>query len=361
MDDALRRELTACRLRTRSRSPFFSVLVSYLKVVQTGEDSPVSTAGVDGVHLFVNKDFFLKLRPAERDFVLAHEAMHCALGHVWRVGGRHRMRWNVAADFVINLILDKAGFFAGCTEEFKKSLLLDKKFDGYSTEEVYDMVADMVLPITCWADLLDAVGAQEAKKIWEQAKARAIAVDKSYGTAAAGQWLKSAVEDSTQDWRAIIWRALSLDKSDFEEWDGRLIGDEIYVESLEPQLEKLRVALCVDTSGSTQEVMPKFLGIVKHIAAMRQELEVDLFWADWALVGPLPMSEADKPQGGGGTSFVPFFDYLKQNEKKYDRAVYLTDLYGQFPDYVPSVDVLWAISPGGGTGVPFGKEVRIVS
>ncbi len=360
MDDDLRRELTACKLRTRQRSPFFSVLISYMRVVQVDENSEITTAAVDGKHLFINRKFFLSLKPVDRDFVLAHEAMHCALGHMWRKGGRLHLRWNIAGDFVINGILDKSGFLTNCSEKLKKMALLDRaRFDGRSTEEVYDMLQDDVIELT-WADVLEAVGPEEAKKIWSQAKARAIAVDQAYGSTPAGEWLKVTSEETGQDWRAIIWRALSKDSADFEEWDGRLVGDEIYVEALEAQLEKLRVALCVDTSGSTISVLPKFVGIVKHIAAMRKELEVSLFWADAALIGPVPLSDADKPQGGGGTSFVPFFDYLKDHLKEFDRAVYLTDLYGDFPNDPPKIDVVWAISPGGGSGPPFGKEVRIV-
>jgi len=359
MDDDLRRDLTACKLRTRSRSPFFSVLVSYLKVVQVSDNSQIDTAAVDGKHLFINKKFWLGIRPPERDFVLSHEAMHCALGHVWRVGSRHKLRWNVAADFVINLMLEKAGFLANCSQKFKEDMLLDHKYAGKTTEEVYEMLEGCVLPINSWADLLEAVGPAEAKKTWDQAKARAVAIDKEYGTTTAGRMLSGALEDTEQDWRAVIWRALSRDQSDFEEWDGRLVGDEIYVEALEPQIEKMRIALCVDTSGSTGPVMPKFLGIVKQIASFRKELEVDLFWADWEMVGPLPLSEMANPQGGGGTSFVPFFDYVEK-DGKYDRAVYLTDLYGEFPKYVPRTETIWAVSPGGAPEVPFGKYVKIV-
>lgn len=359
MDVAVRRELTASKLRTRHRSPFFSVLVSYLKVVQVADDSDINTAAVDGKHLFINKKFWLGLSGPERDFVLSHEAMHCALGHVWRLSGRNRLRWNVAADYVINLILEKSGFLSSCSKEFKDDMLLDQKFAGRTTEEVYEMLEGTVLPITSWADLIEAIGEAEAKKIWEQAKARAIAVDKQYGNEAGGRWLDGAVEDTTQDWRAIIWRAFSKDKAEFEEWDGRLIGDEIFVESLEPQIEKLRIALCVDTSGSTEAVMPKFLGIVKQVASFRKELEVDLFWADTELIGPLPLSEMGNPQGGGGTTFAPFFEYAEK-DGKYDRLVYLTDLYGAFPADTPKVETIWAVSPGGADSVPFGKYVKIV-
>lgn len=364
MDEDLRRELTGCRLRTRARSPFFSVLISYLKVVQVDNDSPIETAAVDGRNLFVNKDFFLGLSPPERDFVLSHEAMHCALGHCWRIGGRQRLRWNFAADFVVNLILEKAGFTVGCSNKFMANMLLDHLYDGRSTEEVYDMLQGQVITVNCWQDVLDAVGegtpeGDAVKRAWEQAKARAQEVDKQYGNSAGGQWLKVQVEPTNQDWRAILWRELSNDRSDFEEWDNRLVGDEIYVERLDSSPDKLRCAICMDTSGSTVHVLGKFVGIIQHIVGLYREVEVDFYFADAELIGPVPLSEAGQPQGGGGTSFVPFFKKVEE-DGKYDKALYLTDLYGEFPNWVPKIKTIWAVAPGGGHDVPFGEIVRIV-
>ena len=92
-------------MRIRQKSAFFSVLASYLKPVQVPEDDDIQTAATDGLRLYLNPKFWLGLTDKERDFVLVHEVLHAALGHCWRVGGRQRFKWNVAADYVITSFL----------------------------------------------------------------------------------------------------------------------------------------------------------------------------------------------------------------------------------------------------------------
>lgn len=69
-------------------------------------------------------------------FVLAHEALHAALGHHVRGGGRDLDLFNVACDFVIN----------GWLREMNVGVqphgsLYDPQFDGMSAESVYDVIA----------------------------------------------------------------------------------------------------------------------------------------------------------------------------------------------------------------------------
>ena len=45
------------------------------------------------------------LAPKELEAVLAHEVLHCALGHHCRRGERDPKLWNEAADLAINSIL----------------------------------------------------------------------------------------------------------------------------------------------------------------------------------------------------------------------------------------------------------------
>ena len=72
-----------------------------------------------------------------------------------------------------------------------------------------------------------------------------------------------------------------------------------------------------------------------------------------------------KPQGGGGTSFVPFFDKVAQrwDGQTQGVCVYLTDGYGSFPDTAPELPVLWVVTPGGLAleEFPFGEAVRLLS
>ncbi|MGA3325888.1 MAG: hypothetical protein ABSF45_15555 [Terriglobia bacterium] len=46
-----------------------------------------------------------QLKPAELEGTLAHEVLHCALGHQCRRGERDPGLWSEAADLAINPIL----------------------------------------------------------------------------------------------------------------------------------------------------------------------------------------------------------------------------------------------------------------
>ena len=48
----------------------------------------------------------------------------------------------------------------------------------------------------------------------------------------------------------------------------------------------------------------------------------------------------DTIQAGGGTDFIPFFEWIKERYIKLDVAVLLTDTFGRFPDDAPPYDVV---------------------
>jgi predicted metal-dependent peptidase len=396
----VREKLSASMMRVRQKSAFFQVLASYLKPIEVPENDRIQTAATDGLRLYINPTFWLSLTDADRDFVLVHEVLHAALGHCWRVGGRHRFKWNVAADYVINLIATKAGFKMP-TGDFEG--LLDQKYDKMSVEEVYALLptAQNSCPIcgsascgqgdqgndpgndpgdnpggntpgnapgsggcrkkkSLGGDILpNPGGAKEGDKHWNVAKASAATVAKMYGSGHSDEYLKVVLEESVTDWRQILWRTLSHAPSDFKEWDHRFVSDELYVESIEPEETLLKCAICIDTSGSTYGILGKFLGEVKQIVSLYKQIDVSCYFADDDIIGPVPIEEVFEPRGGGGTSFVPFFDEVV--EKKYERAIYLTDLEGVFPKEAPSnCEVIWVVPAGSPHSVPFGEIVRII-
>lgn len=64
--------------------------------------------------------------------------------------------------------------------------------------------------------------------------------------------------------------------------------------------------------------------------------------------------------GGGGTSFIPVFDYVEGLGGRIDALVYLTDGYGSFPASKPAYPVIWGnISGPGAVNYPFGDVVDI--
>jgi predicted metal-dependent peptidase len=63
-------------------------------------------------------------------------------------------------------------------------------------------------------------------------------------------------------------------------------------------------------------------------------------------------------KGGGGTSFIPVFDYIEQENLKPETVVYLTDGLGSAPSEPPPYPVVWAVTEGG-RELPWGDHVWI--
>jgi predicted metal-dependent peptidase len=61
--------------------------------------------------------------------------------------------------------------------------------------------------------------------------------------------------------------------------------------------------------------------------------------------------------GGGGTSFVPPFEYMEEHDIRPETMVYLTDLMGGAPKQPPPYPVIWCASTD--LTAPWGETVRI--
>jgi predicted metal-dependent peptidase len=169
------------------------------------------------------------------------------------------------------------------------------------------------------------------------------------------------------DWRAHLWRYLVQTPTDFQGFDRRFIHQGLYLESL--QGESVQVYLCIDTSGSIDgPLLDLFLGEVRGILSTYPHLTCELYYADADIYGPHELdtnSQVPPPQGGGGTSFIPFFEQVNERWDQITQGlcIYLTDGYGTFPSEVPELPVLWVVAPGGLVleQFPFGEAVRLLS
>ena len=105
MED-IKTAFTRARSSLLLKQPFFGTLCLRLGAEFT-EDIP--TAGTNGEKLLINPTFFLKQTHEQRVGLLAHEVMHCVYMHVLRLNERDPFLWNVAGDYVINLVVTDAG------------------------------------------------------------------------------------------------------------------------------------------------------------------------------------------------------------------------------------------------------------
>lgn len=127
VEGGIERKLTRARTQLLLNQPFFGTLCLRLKLVQ----SDLPTMATDGKRIVYSSTFVAQLKPAELEAVLAHEVLHCALGHHCRRGERDPQLWNQAADLAINPVLVANGF------TLPADALLDPAFVDLSAEEIY--------------------------------------------------------------------------------------------------------------------------------------------------------------------------------------------------------------------------------
>ena len=96
---ALGRRLLAARGRILAEHGFYGLLLMHMGFAVGDE---LDTAWVSRDTITFNPDFSDKLDADELCFVLEHEVLHAALGHLERLAGRDPGLWNLACDIVVN-------------------------------------------------------------------------------------------------------------------------------------------------------------------------------------------------------------------------------------------------------------------
>ena len=371
-------DLSLLLFHLRNVSPFFASLALFAESVIT-ED--IETAATDGRRLLFNPKFMAQHTPAEQLGVLVHELLHAALRHVNRRHGAHPLLWNIAADIVVNGIIDQS---EGLT--LPASAVRDEKLANFTVEEVYEILrsrnpkAENLSIQFIGGDLLPPDGKDATHVLspeeesalrdhWNASLAQAATISRMGSKDQANlpeslQRILAAVTDPPLDWRTLLWRYLTRTPWDFTSYDRRFIGDELYLDAMDG--ESVSIALCIDTSGSiSDKELGRFLNELRAILRAYPKVEIQLYACDAALHGPWPIDmDSDaipKLPGGGGTDFRPFFKHLDKSTSP-DAAIYLTDGYGDFPKQPPKYPTLWVITPGGleSSAFPFGEVARML-
>ena len=371
-DSDFNKLISSCLLRLRQKTPFFGTLAMFARFVCC-ETMP--TAATDGYDIYVNPQFLSSLPRQQQDGVVLHELLHAALLHPWRMRERQPELWNIAADIVVNgMILQQPG----C--ELPPGGLRDERLEHLSVEEVYELLQ---LPGANRFELTDrdllatqintpaSQSESSLRAHWQQAlqQATAIASSNTTGGKVSG-WIDrelGAISDSQLDWRAHLWRYIVQTPTDFQGFDRRFVGRGVYLEGL--QQDSVSIYIAIDTSSSVRlPQLQLFIGEVRAILAVYPQIECQLFYVDEAIHATHSLT-ADStlpiPEGGGGTSFLPFFDRINEIWDGYTQTVciYLTDGYGEFPAHAPVLPTLWVV-PSGGLDLalfPFGEAVRLLA
>ncbi len=363
INQAALRKLTVARsqLLLNKGQGFWGVLALRLKLVERPD---IPTLAIDGKHIFYNPDFVMNLSDSLCRSAVAHEVMHCVFDHVGRRGSRSPRRWNQAGDYAINQVLEEAGF------EIGDGWLLSKAYSGMTADQIYNMLPedngnDGNDPLDQVMDGAgDGTGTETSAVEWQIAAIQAANAAKSAGKLPGG--LERFIEETTTnkvDWRAALRQFVTeISKNDYS-WsrpNRRFLSAGMYLPGLYSE-SMGEVAVVIDTSGSIdQATLNAFGSEVKAIVDSVKPLKTHVIYCD-AEVNHVdeftPEQELHfEMHGGGGTDFAPPFVHLEQNDIKPSCLIYLTDLYGPFPD-APEFPVLWVCTTN--QVAPFGQTIPI--
>jgi predicted metal-dependent peptidase len=345
--------------------------------------------------------------------MLAHEALHCALSHFARRRHRIRHKWDLACDYAINPLLIDDGL------DPPPNALHMPRYKGMTAEEIYPLIEDndnsQTLDNHAYDrdrsrgndggmredDLKHRPPPEKGLQGQQGGGAQAQSDPESRGGGASQpepldpdeqetlgiQWQQRMAGAAQQAMQAgklggelarmidhllqpqLPWRMLlahymtAVARDDYSYMrPSRREGDFILPTLRSHQLELL---VAVDTSGSIKDQeMEEFIA---EIDALKGQVKarVTLLPCDARLCEGAPwvfepweeFSRPSEIEGGGGTSFLPVFDWVERSGALPDLLVYFTDAQGTFPPTEPHYPVIWLVK--GRSKVPWGQRIQL--
>lgn len=127
---------------------FYAELLSNVIISGSSKIDP-PTMCTNGSEIIFHPQFVMNQSEEALRLVLAHEILHCIGDHCnpARMGSRDPGGWNIACDFAINPILaEESGFAFPVDEAGERMGLIDKKYDGWRPEDIYeDLIKEGIL------------------------------------------------------------------------------------------------------------------------------------------------------------------------------------------------------------------------
>lgn len=390
-DAAVREKLVTARIALLLKAPFFGNLATRLQLINADDWCP--TAATDGRKFYYNSEFINKLPQKQLEFLVGHEVLHVVYDHMGRRGDRDAQLYNVAADYCVN-----ADLKAQRIGEFIPSGLYDKKYEGWSSEEVYDDLYQNAEKIDLQSlidQLIDEhlddedegagegegeggdkqgkggrpkLSDEEKKQIRDEIKEAVMAAAQACQAGQLPSGVARLIKDLTApqlDWRTLLQQQIqSTMRTDYTWMRASRKGWDMDAVMPGADFDKeIDICVSIDASGSMSDAMLRdILGEVKGIMESYTTFRLHL-WSFDTQVYNATMFTAENlddimewsPGGGGGTAFLCNWEYMREHDIQPKKFVMFTDGYYSDswgdPDYC---DTLFVVHGGNKEQADFG-------
>lgn len=400
--------VSRARFRMIADSPWFGHLAMRLIIEPTDQ---IPTFSTDGTYLLYNPSFLATLTDAELIGVIAHEVMHCAMLHPFRLGKRDPEEYNISADYLVNRDILKAGF------TLPKDVLVDSQYDAdhWTVESVYahrqankppskggqgkqgkgtgNLSTGSVTkpnPNASNESASSGQGKQPSNgpqpsqpsqtptsghmtaEDWQIAAEQATMIARKAGKLPgnADRAIK-ATYATQQDWKQILREFIAATHPSDYSWtrpNRRYIADGLYLPGVVKE-NTGELVIAIDTSGSIGgPMLDSFASELCAIVEDAKPERIHVVYCDSRVQHAQSFGPDEElrlsARGGGGTAFNPVFQWVESARGAGDigdmkALIYLTDLECSDCPQQPDYPVLW-VAPLWASQVPaFGELIRI--
>lgn len=356
-----------CIVSLLQKEPFYgSCLSGMSRVYDSSMKAPAAVTIRNATPiLFINPEKFIAFNPLERRAVAKHETLHILLMHMNRRIGRQHKKFNIAADMALNQMINNlpptavlpgrydlpinmpAEFYYDHLESTEKGRDLLKNYIGndIDSHDEWEEVDD--------EDIVDSV-------------VRAMTNEALQRGTIPGE-LKSIIPEILKE-RRVAWNVLLRN---FVATLGKIKRDSSWKKENKripdfPGYKRtpgLNLLIAMDTSGSVgDDDIAIFFDEIDNIYADKRNV-ITIMESDTS-VKRVYKYDGRRPKsvtGRGGTHFAPALKAAWELHPRPDGVVYLTDGYGENPDRVNPLSVLWIVTKRGSVDrcARFGKIVRM--
>ncbi len=383
------RQLTEVKTAMLLHCPFFASIMLDHMTIHVGKFPEIfgnrtPTAATNGKGIWFDMDFWKEMKLPQRVFVMCHEIAHAMWmhmsrakkymetgfdGHVFDAG-----RWNRAGDYVINdmLVNCKIGKMPDCglhdpskytsvmSADEVYRLLEDDPEDGdgpgegeggtmdhHIAADSDTTEAEMKRVVASAADTAKSQGKLPAdlERFVEQMLNPKVAWSELLRKAFERCAGRDSVTYTKPHRRRLITQGLILPS-----YTGYAAGDVVFVQDTSGSMNEKEVAQGLgECDNIIQDCQPKSTVLLGCDAAINS--------VHWLYQGDSLADNIPPLGGGGGTSFVPPFEWIEEQGILPATVVYFTDMYGDFPDD-PGYPVIWC-STSEDEVAPFGETIFV--
>lgn len=375
------------------RHPQFALLSGHICMGKSEVKLDVPTALTDGQNKYYGKLFIEGMNRKQLRYLVLHENGHVAYKHCVlplyielnkKFG--HQI-CNVAADYVVNGLIEEMDPEFKFVERPTDSVLVDKKYQGMSYVQVLQQLLKEKEQnpddprfqegngfdehVLSPEDLSPQEREKLEKMIDDANRQGELLVRKMRGDGKGGRDVFGTAQERQTNWKDALIDFIQTtcqgdENSRFCPPNKRLLASGFVMPSHFSETIGELVIAC-DTSGSMYPYYPLIFGEIARVCENVRPEKVRVLWWDTEVAGDQEFKPDEydqiaklmKPKGGGGTVVSCVAQYMKEKEIKAKALIMLTDGYIESDFVLPELPILWGLVENDDFVPHTGKVMRI--